>query len=221
MNRWMSAGPGAIPSSLELFSELFDFIHPESTILDAGCGPGRACGLLAERGYSRVFGIDINPGAVVSAVESLRAAGGKQFEAGFAAADVTALPFIEDTFDAVVAQALFTVLPPVGRQNAAREFARVLRPGGVLYITDFGQNWDIPLYRKRYEEGMEKGYERGSFDAVSATGGLRFIARHFTGDEILQLLRDAGLQQKLYSPKTVVTQSGNHVSGHLAIGMKK
>jgi ubiquinone/menaquinone biosynthesis C-methylase UbiE len=51
--------------------------------------------------------------------------------------DPTSLPFTDETFDAVL---LFTVLTCIptddGQRRVLREASRVLRLGGILYISD-------------------------------------------------------------------------------------
>ncbi len=96
-------------------------LRPGMSILDAGCGPGgNSAWLMPEH---RVTGIDVEPLAVRLARE--RHPGMEVREA-----NVTELPFEDDSFDAVL---VTTVLAIVGNDTAAvAEIARVLRPGGSV-----------------------------------------------------------------------------------------
>lgn len=103
-----------------------------SNLLDAGCGTGGLIRRLAPRhpGW-RWTGVDVEPLACASARDRAK-------NAEILEASVTALPFADETFDAVVSA---DVLYHVDDDAAAlREFLRVLRPGGVVVI-------NVPAYR--------------------------------------------------------------------------
>lgn len=62
----------------------------------------------------------------------------------FVQANAERLPFDDDTFDAVTCVYLFHELPPEARANAAKEMARVVKPGGIVVLTDSLQLGDRP-----------------------------------------------------------------------------
>jgi SAM-dependent methyltransferase len=105
--------------------EILDAL-PTGTALDAACGTGRYASYLAARGH-RVIGVDISPDMLVRA----RA---RVLRGWFLLGDLRQLPLPADAVDLVVsglALAHVPVLEPV-----MTEFARVLRPGGHLVISD-------------------------------------------------------------------------------------
>lgn len=70
----------------------------------------------------------------------------------FEQAKAERLPFEPGSFDAVLCVYLFHELPPNVRREAAREFARVLSPGGLLVFTDSVQRGDrFPGYDARLD----------------------------------------------------------------------
>jgi SAM-dependent methyltransferase len=94
--------------------------------LDAACGTGRFAEFLGKRGY-QVIGVDSSPAMLAHARRRVPSG---QFRLG----TLDHLPLPDDSVDVVVcALALVHVarLPPV-----LAEFARVLRPGGDLVISD-------------------------------------------------------------------------------------
>ncbi len=104
---------------------LIDSIPP-GTALDAACGTGRCASVLAERGHS-VIGVDQSGAMLDIARRKLPAADFRQ-------GNVTALPLPGSSVDAVVCALALVHVPDVSA--ALREFARVLRRGGRLVISD-------------------------------------------------------------------------------------
>jgi 2-polyprenyl-3-methyl-5-hydroxy-6-metoxy-1,4-benzoquinol methylase len=99
-------------------------------VLDAGCGGGGMPLSLAEE-CDRVVGIDLadrfrDAGTRLAAERGVR-------NLAFAQADGLALPFASASFDAVLSHAVIEHVPDA--TVYLRECARVLRPGGWLYLS--------------------------------------------------------------------------------------
>ena len=96
--------------------------HP-ARVLDYGCGAGRIVGLLRARGIS-AFGCDVYyeggdySGDVPDELRSFV----RRMEGGV-------IPFDDESFDVVVSNQVFEHVPNI--DEALREIARVLRPGGT------------------------------------------------------------------------------------------
>jgi SAM-dependent methyltransferase len=105
---------------------LFDSLPPGCDVLDAACGTARHGAQLAARGH-RVTGVDRSG-------DMLAVARAKLPDAVFHQGDLEALPVADATFDAVVCGLALVHLPRLERAMA--EFARVLRPGGRLIVSD-------------------------------------------------------------------------------------
>jgi ubiquinone/menaquinone biosynthesis C-methylase UbiE len=112
-------------------------LRPGMRLLDGGCGPGSiTVDLAAIAAPAEVVGIDVEPTQVELAAR--RAADRDASNARFQVADLYALPFPEESFDAVFLHGVLEHLrDPV---RALREVRRVLRHGGVLGArhADFG-----------------------------------------------------------------------------------
>jgi SAM-dependent methyltransferase len=99
---------------------------PRGTALDAACGTGRHAEYLASLGQ-QVIGVDRSP-------EMLAAARAKVPGADFREGDLHQLPVPDDHADVVVCALALTHIPDLVPVLA--EFARVLRPGGHLVLSD-------------------------------------------------------------------------------------
>ena len=65
----------------------------------------------------------------------------------FVEAAVEALPFEDESFDAITCVYLFHELPREVRHAALQEFLRVLKPGGRLFFVDSAQKGEVPYER--------------------------------------------------------------------------
>jgi SAM-dependent methyltransferase len=112
-------------------------------ILDVGCGLGGKTVAYAEAG-ARVTGVDISGENISRCVEFARARG---VEALFAAGDAQRLPFVDGSFDTIIANdSLEHFSDPAA---ALRELARVLRTGGSIFL--FFTPWGSPLGSHLYD----------------------------------------------------------------------
>lgn len=101
--------------------------HGQS-VLDAGCGEGYLSRAVAERGASRVVGIDTCEELILAARELPPQ--GTDYE--FKTADIRNIPYPAATFDLIVANHSINEVPDP--QPAFREFARVVKPDGQLVL---------------------------------------------------------------------------------------
>jgi arsenite methyltransferase len=102
-------------------------------VADIASGPGATACTLATEYDVMVDGVDLGE----STVERARAAAeqaGLSDKVRFHLGDAERLPLPDDTFDALVCECAFCTFPD--KATAAAEFARVLRPGGRVGITD-------------------------------------------------------------------------------------
>lgn len=97
-------------------------------VLDAGAGTGYGAALLAQ-GNRDVAAVDASQTAVSFAAENYGST------ASFQLADVLALPFSANTFDAVTCFEVIEHIEVRDHEELVSELARVLKPGGVLYLS--------------------------------------------------------------------------------------
>lgn len=100
-------------------------------ILEVGVGTG-----LSLRNYPReteIYGVDLSYGMLVRAREKIVRRRLRHVRL-IAAMDACRLGFADESFDAVVAQFVITLVPEP--EVALKEMARVLRPGGEIILTN-------------------------------------------------------------------------------------
>ncbi|MGD9697326.1 MAG: methyltransferase domain-containing protein [Thermoleophilia bacterium] len=102
-------------------------------VLDVAAGRGTSALMLARELGVTVQGVDASAANCVLADGAARSAGLAE-QAAFCAGDAVVLPFPDAQFDAVLCECAFCTFPD--KPAAAAEFARVLRPGGRVGITD-------------------------------------------------------------------------------------
>jgi SAM-dependent methyltransferase len=151
-------------------------IAPGDLLLDAGCGEGRHCFGALERG-ARVVGLDLDPGSLQKAAGALRhVAKAKGSFAAMLQGDAFHLPFRDATFDKVICAVVMEHVHDYAA--AARELARVTKPGGRIAVT-------IPTTTSEWL------YLRLGDDYFESPGGH---IRIFTPRDLAKALGAAGLR---------------------------
>lgn len=109
-------------------------------LLDVACGTGRFA-RFAKEAFPRltVTGSDLSEAYLEEARGHAR-----PYKVDFEAAAAEALPFADASFDIVTSIYLFHEVPPGVRRAIAKEFARVLKSGGLLVFMDSLQPGDMP-----------------------------------------------------------------------------
>ena len=120
----------AEPAATPFYEAVFDAIGvgPGLALLDAGCGAGYALRLASARGAT-VSGLDASAGLLEVARERVA-------DADLHEGDLEALPFADDSFDAVTAfNSVQFAADPLA---AVRELGRVARSGAPVAIVTWG-----------------------------------------------------------------------------------
>ncbi|MFI5550460.1 class I SAM-dependent methyltransferase [Streptomyces sp. NPDC051738] len=104
-----------------------------SRVLDVASGRGTTALLLADAYDLRVDGVDYSP-ANTALAQGSAAATGLTEKVTFTTGDAEQLPYPEGAFEAVVCECALCTFPD--KAKAAAEFARVLKAGGRVGITD-------------------------------------------------------------------------------------
>ncbi|HZJ04330.1 MAG TPA: methyltransferase domain-containing protein [Nocardioidaceae bacterium] len=135
-------------------------------VLDIGCGVGTTAIRLAQEYGAQMVAADIAPlmrDRADANVSAARLADRVSVED----ADIRALPYPDDTFDVVVAEAVTMF---VSRRRAAAELARVTRPGGRVLATEF--YWREPPTEEAREVFLGQVCPGMRFDSIEEWTGI-------------------------------------------------
>ena len=168
----------------------------EQTLIDAGCGTGNYSLALLEH-VGRIEAVDMNDGMLGVArakLEEARAAG----RIGFHRAAIDALPVDSISVDAVMINQVLHHLPddpskgwPLTRKVIG-EFARVLRPGGVLVVNFCSHEqlrrgwWIFPLIESAAERMIERHVLLSELESMIVASGFDLCGRFVPTDAVVQ-----------------------------------
>ncbi|MEE4137526.1 MAG: class I SAM-dependent methyltransferase, partial [Desulforhopalus sp.] len=119
-------GPCLRPGGTVLTRRIIDLLQPDDacTILDAGCGSGASMALIKQHGFATVFGIDLDCGLLSEARKTCPTV---------ARGDLARLPLAGRKWDIILCECTWNLTE---KEQTIKEFARVLKPGGMLAMTD-------------------------------------------------------------------------------------
>ncbi|MBD8057160.1 methyltransferase domain-containing protein [Rhodococcus ruber] len=152
-------------------------LRPGTAVADLASGPGTTARLLAAEFGAHVDGVDLS-GVAVARATAAAADAGMAARVRFHLGDAEALPLPDGCVDAAVCECAFCTFPD--KATAAAEFARILRPGGRVGITDVTVT----------ERGLPA-------ELTDLAGWIACIADARPVDEYSRILAGAGLRTTL------------------------
>ncbi|MEV0090930.1 class I SAM-dependent methyltransferase [Streptomyces sp. NPDC050738] len=204
----MSDAPGTSIAYWDAAATTKTFTHPlhlpwldgvdrDAAVLDYGCGYGRTLATLHEEGFGNLTGADISPRMIAEARR-------RQPASTFAVLDAPpALDAADGSFDLVLLLAVLTCVPGDEAQHGlVREVHRVLKPGGLLYISDLLLQEDA---RNRERYARFAGRHGSAYGVFETSDGA--VCRHHPADHFTSLL--AGFTVTGTRRPTVATMNGH------------
>jgi SAM-dependent methyltransferase len=162
---------------------------------------------LSKQGYRHLIGFDVAPSMIAAARERVP-------DARIERIGGPGLPLPDGSVDAVLLFALLTCVPDGAQQRAiVREAERVLRPRGLLYISDLWLQ-DDERNRRRYERGVSGFDTYGVFELPEGV-----VLRHHDRDWIDELTRE--FTRVALDEITVETMNGHQARGFQWFGRRQ
>jgi ubiquinone/menaquinone biosynthesis C-methylase UbiE len=140
---WVRAvlGDSFHPGGLELSGRLIRnlYLPPGARALEVACGIGRTTRLMAGEFRLDTVGLDVSEPNLAKAREWCAT---QPLPVEFVCGSAENLPFPDESFDAVVCECAISTFSD--QRPALAEFARVVKPGGVIGISDMVVEGEIP-----------------------------------------------------------------------------
>jgi SAM-dependent methyltransferase len=178
----------------------------DGRILDYGCGYGRTVNELLDHGYPNVVGIDSSP---------LMIERGRRMypHLNLQVLPDSGLTYEDQSFDAILLFAVLTCIPTnEGQQKLLKNLTRLLRPRGLLYISDYCLQED-ERNRQRYEKFADEFGVHGIFRLPEGA-----ILRHHSSEWIEALTSEFKFIH--LSQITVATMNESLAKGFQYVGEK-
>ena len=163
-------------------------------VLDAGCGAGRVSVELARRGYD-VVGADVSEPLLRAARAYAEASG---VRVRFERVEPLRLPYADASFDAALSIKTLCYIPGrAARAAYLRELGRVLRPYGVMLLTQYVvPEESIGLARDEQWEHLSPNYT--TLEPGDTFGAGEAYVHWFTPLELQEDLESSGLALEEY-----------------------
>ncbi|MBE9191534.1 methyltransferase domain-containing protein [Gloeocapsopsis crepidinum LEGE 06123] len=158
-------------SSTLLFLQSWADISPTATVLDVACGTGEFERLLlADNSQQKIVGVDISEKMLAIAREKCHVP-----NVSFYTAPASALPFADNSFDAIVCASSFHYFDKPN--TALLEMKRVLKPHGRVVILDWCKDyllcricdWVLPIFDSAYKQC----YTQAEFHSLLTSAGYK------------------------------------------------
>ncbi|MDP9188202.1 MAG: methyltransferase domain-containing protein [Actinomycetota bacterium] len=173
-------------------------IGSEDDVLDVACGTGNATIPAAERGAS-VTGLDLTPELLEGARAAAAEAG---VEIDWVEGDAEALPFEDESFDAVIS--VFGVMFAPDQRQAAAEIARALRPGGRMAVCSWTPEGAIGGFFRTVGSHMPAPPE--GFQPPSLWGTEEHVRGLFANTGIEMEFERAAVEFRFASPEETMAE---------------
>ena len=194
------------PLRLDWLTRHLNISGQRTRILDYGCGYGRTLAELSRAGYQNVLGVDFSAGMLARCRL-------EQPDSQLIRSDGSTLPLDNASDDAVLLFAVLTCIPEAAEQQAQlAEVARVLRPGGLLYISDLLISNDR-RNQERYERDADRYNCYGVFELPEGV-----VVRHHREEWIAELT--SSFERLEYEHFDVTTMNGNVSAAFQYLGRK-
>ncbi|MDP1836518.1 MAG: class I SAM-dependent methyltransferase [Chlamydiales bacterium] len=180
---WNEVGSKKVFEDPLYFDKLSPFLTPASTLIEYGCGYGRLMQLVKEQGYQDVTGFDFAQNMIERGKQTFPHLNMRLLD------EPGIIPKPDESADAVIMLTVLCCMADLAEQSKViGDIWRVLKKGGILYLSDF-LICDDEKYRDKYAEGLRTFGQWGVY-----TTSEKLVVRHMTSQSVFELLKDFDVQ---------------------------
>jgi ubiquinone/menaquinone biosynthesis C-methylase UbiE len=185
---------------------LAPYLDSRARVIDFGCGYGRTLAELSQAGFANITGLDFSEQMLARCRAEVP--GVKLVQN-----DGHTLPLKTNSIDMILLFAVLTCVPYGDAQRALiGESQRVLRSGGLIYLSDLLLNTD----QRNLERYEMHARAHGCYGIFELPEGI--VVRHHSQEWIQELTRQ--FHQLKFEPFTVTTMNGNSSAAFQYLGRK-
>lgn len=203
---WDSVAASALFTHPLNVATLTRYVARCDPVLDFGCGYGRVLHELERAGFSSLTGIDSSPGMLARGRALVP-------QASLLLAEQYPLPLPDGSFQCIILFAVLSCHPTDAAHEAiVEEVCRLLKPGGIVYVSDFPLQTDRPR-RGRYERFQGKYRVFGTFETDDGA-----VMRHLDPQWLRRLM--APFAELDFHVISLETMKGNAAIGFQYLGRR-
>jgi arsenite methyltransferase len=191
-------------------------LRPGEVVLDLGSGAGLDVILSARRvaPSGKAYGLDMTDEMLELARGNAREAGVDNIE--FLKGYIEAIPLPDDSVDVIISNCVINLSPD--KSQVFREAYRVLRPGGLLAISDIITDAPLPD-AVRESLNAWAGCVGGALDVESYLAALKdagfdeieIARKYFEREEIQETIQELGLEEQAKDGHHIIIRAGDDV----------
>lgn len=188
-------------------AQICEVIRPGDTVLDLACGPATQLGMVARLNPEvRFIGVDLSGEMLERASDYIKEQGLDNVE--LRKSDISSLNWVEErSVDAVFSTMALHHLPDVDAlERTFAEVARILKPGGGVYLVDFGRlkrEDSIDYFAHQYADRQPELFTTDYLNSLKAAFSLADFRRAWEA----HLRNSAGLYSTFLMPYMVAVKS--------------
>jgi len=192
---------------LDVYKERLHLLNFEKhkTVLDAGCGFGQWTMALSELN-ANVYAIeaDFSRMMITKTVSEVR----KRKNIIFNLASTEKLPFLDDSFDAIFS---YSVLYSTDFKKTIKEFYRVLKPKGSVYIVTNEFGWYLKRIITNYNSTPDYNSRKEAIKTIFSSIKFALTNKHQSGTDVITTIGKINSTLKLTGFKNIICKPEGNI----------
>lgn len=192
---------------LDVYKERLLLLNFEKykTVLDAGCGFGQWTMALSELNDNVcAIDADFSRMMITKKVSEER----KRKNIIFNLGSSEKLPFIDNSFDAIFS---YSVLYSTDFKKTIKEFYRILKPKGIIYIVTNEFGWYLKRIITNYNSTPDYNSRKEALKTIFSSIKFSLTNKHQIGTDIITTMRNVNSTLKSTGFKNIICKPEGHI----------